>query len=89
MRGVLSADANLPASSVGRLAFANGAVRGVAACLVWMLILKWQKDKPDLNWQADGIEALIRSLFELSTSWAIFGTGTEEEAIDAQMARQN
>ncbi len=44
MRGVLSADANMPASSVGRLAFANGAVRGVAACLVWMLIVKLRKE---------------------------------------------
>ena len=69
MRGVLSADANLPASSVGRLAFANGAVRGLAACLVWMLIVQLRKEKPNLDWQEDGIEALIRSLFEISKSW--------------------
>ena len=68
------------------LLFGDGSARGVSACLVWMLFLKHRGLIP----QGDvDIYGTIQSLWTLPTNFERHGSGTPQECLLAQAARQN
>ena len=69
-----------------RLAFGDGAARGVAACVAWSLILHRVKDLPPKD---PAVVDLVESLMAIPTSFELHGDGSERAALIAQAARQN
>jgi hypothetical protein len=69
-----------------RLAFGDGAARGVAACVAWSLILHRVKDIPPKD---PAVLDLVDSLMAIPTNFETHGDGSERAALVAQAARQN
>jgi len=68
------------------LLLGDGAARGVAACIVWLLLVRHVDQIPDGEPE---IGKLVRSLMRISVSFEKHGTGTPKEALLAQASRQN
>lgn len=70
--------------------FGNGVIRGVAACLTWMLlIVVHKKTQGKLNWTDDHVKSLVKSLWNITCTYEKHGDGSDRACIVAQMARQN
>jgi hypothetical protein len=69
-----------------RLAFGDGAARGVAACVAWSLILNRVNDIPPKD---PAVMDLVESLMTIPTNFELHGDGSERAALVAQAARQN
>ena len=65
-----------------RLLFGDGSARGVAACLVWTLIInRLDMLSADDEW--------VDSLLSITTSFEVHGDGSQRASLIAQAARQN
>ena len=69
-----------------RLCFGDGSARGVAASVVWSLILRRANAIPPKD---PNVEDLIESLWAIPTNFELHGDGSERAALIAQAARQN
>lgn len=69
-----------------RLCFGDGSARGIAASVVWALILRRQAEIPPKD---PAVEDLIESLWAIPTNFELHGDGSERAALVAQAARQN
>lgn len=69
-----------------RLLFGDGSARGVAACVVWVLLLRrlQELDAGDV-----GIVEVVESLMAIPTNFEEHGDGSAHAALVAQAARQN
>lgn len=68
------------------LLLGDGSTRAVAACIVWMLLVKHVDKIPYGDPQ---VEQVVRSLLSIQVSFERHGTGTPKEALLAQASRQN
>jgi hypothetical protein len=68
------------------LLLGDGAARGVAACIVWFLLVKHVEEIPAGEPE---IGKLVMSLMRISVSFEKHGTGTPKEALLAQASRQS
>ena len=68
------------------LEFGDGSARGVAACLVWMLLVKHMEDIPVGDEQ---VASLVQSLMAIPTVFERHGSGTTQDCLIAQAAKQN
>jgi hypothetical protein len=79
--------------AIGIYNFANGVLRGVAAGLLWQLLVHLHRKRHDLdpawNWQDPALILLVQSLWQIPCIWEVHGDGSERACIVAQMARQN
>lgn len=69
-----------------RLLFGDGSARGVAAMIIWILLLS----NPD-SWPSGdaSVEDLVLSLLQIPTNFEEHGDGSERAKLIAQAARQN
>ena len=68
-----------------QLLFGDGSARGVAAMIVWTLMVRRAKElSPD-----SGVTEMVESLWAIPTSFEEHGDGSERAALIAQAARQN
>ena len=68
------------------LLFGDGSARGVAACSVWMLLMQHKDTIPARDEQ---ISSMVLSLMAMPTNFERHGSGTPQECLIAQAARQN
>jgi hypothetical protein len=72
---------------IGRLLFGDGSARGVAAMIVWILILKNIDNMPGLSDIV--VEDLVMSVLRIPTNFEEHGDGSDRANLVAQAARQN
>ena len=70
---------------IGRLLFGDGSARGVAAMIVWVLILK-NIDSLSVD---SAMEDLVMSVLRIPTNFEEHGDGSAKANLVAQAARQN
>ena len=73
---------------IGRLLFGNGSARGVAAMIVWILIVK-NMDSISVDIGNDRVEDLVMSVLRIPTNFEEHGDGSAKANLVAQAARQN
>lgn len=69
-----------------QLHFGDGSARGVAACVVYMLVLRRLQEVPAMDPQ---VETMIMSLLRIPTNFELHGDGSAKALLVAQAARQN
>ena len=68
-----------------RLLFGDGSARGVAAMVVWALIVK----NMDVLSADPAVEDMVLSVLRLNTNFEEHGDGSDRARLVAQAARQN
>ena len=68
------------------LLFGDGSARGVAACSVWMLLMKHRDTIPASDEQ---ISSMVLSLIAMPTNFERHGSGMPQECLTVQAARHN
>ncbi len=69
-----------------RLLFGDGSARGLAAWVVWMLILRRLQELPTKD---PAMEKLLHSILNIPTNFELHGDGSKQALLLAQAARQN
>lgn len=81
------ASRTLKADSPFSLKFGDGSARGLAAAVVWLLLIR--RGGANLPKNDTGLEHLLETLFKIPTSFEKHGDGGMRAALVAQAARQN
>ena len=82
----LAASESMPDMVSFLLLLGDGSARATAACIVWMLLVKFVDSMPC---NEPNIVSLITSLLDISVNFELHGDGSSTQALVAQAALQN